>query len=64
MVFATFLLQCKFSPKRKALYVAKTIRNAAIAGQNNFGLNYNRLYVAEARVGKVIVLSIELPFTY
>jgi large subunit ribosomal protein L22 len=45
------LIQCKFSAKTKARIVGAAIHHAAIMGQNNFGMNFARLYVAVARVG-------------
>ena len=45
------MAQCRLSPKKKAKLVGACIRNAVTAGVNNFQMNADRLYVAEAIVG-------------
>jgi large subunit ribosomal protein L22 len=46
------LTQLSFSQTRKAVHVKNCIRNARTAAVNNFGLDSERLYVAEAWVGR------------
>ena len=45
------MAQCALSPKKKARLVGACIRTALTAGVNNFQMNADRLYVAEAIVG-------------
>jgi large subunit ribosomal protein L22 len=45
------IIQCSLCPKKKAVFVANCIRNAATAGVHNFQMDRDRLYVAEAVVG-------------
>ena len=51
------LIQLTFSPKRIALDVKKCLQSAIANAENNFGLDIDKLIVAEAYVGKSIVMK-------
>ncbi len=46
-----------FSPKRIASDVKKTLLSAIANAENNHGLDIDRLFVAEATVGKALVMK-------
>ena len=48
---AEAIVQCQLCPKKKAVFVANAIKAAATAGEHNFQMDRDRLYVAEAVVG-------------
>lgn len=48
------LIQLKLSPKPKAVYVFNCIRNTRTSAMNNFGMDSDRLIVAEAWVGHAV----------
>lgn len=48
------LVDLEFSPRRIAADVRKTLQSAIANAENNHGLDVDRLYVAEASVGKTI----------
>lgn len=50
------LIDLEFSPKRVAQDVRKALQSAVANAENNHGLDIDRLVVAEATVGKSIVM--------
>lgn len=50
------LIQLKMSQKRNAVYIAKCIKNATIAGMNNFHMDYDRLIVSMAHATRFRML--------
>jgi len=51
------LVQLQFSTKRIAQDVRKLLLSAVANAENNHALDIDRLYVAEARVGKAFVMK-------
>jgi len=51
------LIDLEFSPRRIAQDVRKALQSAVANAENNHGLDVDRLYVAEATVGKSIVMK-------
>lgn len=50
------LVDLEFSPKRVAQDVRKALQSAVANAENNHGLDVDRLVVAEATVGKSVVM--------
>lgn len=51
------LVQLTFSKKRIAIDVKKCLQSAVANAENNMGLDIDNLYVAEAIVGKALVMK-------
>ena len=51
------LTDLQFSPRRVAKEVRKVLQAAVANAENNHGLDVDRLYVAEATVGKTLVMG-------
>ena len=51
------LVDLDFNPRRVALDVKKVLQSAVANAENNHGLDVDRLYVAEATVGKSVVMK-------
>ena len=51
------LIALEFTRKKAARYVKKTLESAIANAENNHGLDIDRLFVAEASVGKDLVLK-------
>ena len=53
----TALVDLEFSPRRIAQEVRKVLQSAVANAENNHGLDVDKLYVAEAHVGKSITMK-------
>jgi len=51
------VIALEFSPRRIAKAVKKTLESAIANAENNHNLDVDRLYVAEASVGKHLVMK-------
>lgn len=51
------LTDLEFSPRRIAVEVKKVLQSAVANAENNHGLDVDRLYVAEAHVGKSVMMK-------
>jgi large subunit ribosomal protein L22 len=51
------LIDLQFSPRRVSKEVHKTLQSAIANAENNHGLNVDRLVVAEAVVGRTLVMT-------
>ena len=51
------ILQLGFLPKKGALFIKDAIKSAVANAENNHGLDIDRLYIADARVSKSLVMK-------